>query len=80
MPPRPLRRRSLTALAALAGLALMGASSAAHAEREQRAVGSFDRIALRTIGELFIEQGTADTLRVEAEPKVLARLRTTVRD
>lgn len=77
MPPRSLCRRSLAALAALA---LIGASSAARAERELRPVDPFDRIALRTIGELFIEQTAADSLRVEAEPKVLARLRTTVRN
>jgi hypothetical protein len=74
---RPARRRFLQGLAAL-GLLPHGADArAAVVERE---LPPFDAIALRTVGDLVVEEGRPAPLRIEAEPHVLKRIVTRVVD
>ena len=75
------RRKQLVARVTVrVALALAVAASPSYAElaREPRPLGPIDHVALKTVGDLEIAQGTEESLVVEAEPKVLARIRTTV--
>ncbi|WP_066330935.1 GIN domain-containing protein [Azohydromonas lata] len=65
-------------LAGAAALWACGWQLAAAAQRSF-AVQGFDSVLWRGSGELFIEQGTQESLNVEAEPAVLARLQVGVR-
>jgi len=47
---------------------------------EIRPVVNFDRIVLRAVGELFVEPGEQESLRVEAEKHLMPQLSTEVRD
>lgn len=49
-------------------------------EGEMRDVKNFDQVSLRGVGELRIIQGDTESLRIDAEPKVLKRIETEVRD
>jgi hypothetical protein len=46
---------------------------------DERAMGGFDAVEWHAIGELVIEQRTAERVRVEAEPDVLPKILTEVR-
>ena len=75
----PTRRIALSALVGTAlGLKL---SRQAHAATttEQRPVANFDRIDWQALGELHIEQTGRERLTIEAEPAVLAKTITEVR-
>jgi hypothetical protein len=47
---------------------------------EVREVRDFQEVALEGVGTLVIEQGETESLTIEAEPKVLQRIETEVRD
>ena len=70
------------ALLGAAGLTAMAPAVGADAPRravvEARAVASFDRVAIDAPAELSITQGSAESLVVEAEARVLRLLRTRV--
>ena len=65
---------------AVGSMLLAGAVSAAPLARETRPIAAVTRIVLRAPGELSVTQGASDQLELEAEPRVLARLRTPVQD
>lgn len=48
--------------------------------REARPVSGFDRVILRGVGNLAIRQADKEALMVEAEPRVLRKLSSTVKD
>lgn len=48
--------------------------------RELREVEGFDRVRLRDFGELVIRQGERESLTVQADRELLAKVRTTVRN
>lgn len=75
-PPWLRRARGL----AVGGMLLVGTVSAAPLARETRPIADVTRIVLLAPGELSVTQGTSDQLELEAEPHVLARLRTPVQD
>jgi Putative auto-transporter adhesin, head GIN domain len=64
---------------AIAALAFPLGAHAADAIRENRDVSGFDRIVLRAVGDLQIEQGDGEALAVEAEPRLLPKIVTTVK-
>ena len=71
--PRPIRPAALTggsALVVAAFLSFAPAKSAMGAT-EMRTVADFDEVVLAAAGEVSIEQGSAETLDLEAEPAVL---------
>lgn len=75
----PTRRLALTTLVGAAlGLRLSPRAHAATAI-EQRPVANFDRIDWQAVGELHIEQTGRERLTIEAEPAVLAKVVTEVR-
>lgn len=79
--PRDLRRSCLVvAMATLAGVGLCNAVAGAPTKVEVRAVGSFQTVLWLAAGELTIEQTHRERLSVEAEPHVLAKLVTELRD
>lgn len=73
----PARRRFLQGLAALG---LMPQGLPAHATAVERELPPFDAIALRTVGDLVIEEGRHGPIRIEAEAHVLRRIVTRVTD
>ena len=60
--------------------AMTGFAVAAVPESEQRLVGDFTRVDLGGHGELTIVQGDTDTVTVEAEPRVMDKITTEVRN
>ena len=55
------------------------AAGAAEMAKETRVVSDFDRVVLRAVGDLTIEQGEEEKLVVEAEKNVLPKLASQVR-
>jgi len=50
----------------------------AHAATESRSVGNFDEVVFAVAADLTIEQGASESLTIDAEPAVLARITTDV--
>ena len=77
----PISRRMWLAgaLATLAAVAARREVHAAAVASEERTVGGFDAVLWDAAGELSIAQANRDRLTVEAEPAVLARIVTEVR-
>ncbi len=65
-------------LGSIALTAMAPAVGGSTTQREVRAVAPFDSVALDVPGELLITQGDAESLVVEAEPRLLPQLRTRV--
>ncbi|MEJ8847794.1 head GIN domain-containing protein [Variovorax rhizosphaerae] len=83
LPPAfPARRLSRTAALAAGCAAILAAtfSGQAQAETESRNVADFDEVVFSVAGEVRIEQGGRESLSIEAEPKVLRKITTEVRD
>ena len=78
-PPSPPWSRRACCLA-VGGILLAGAVGAAPVAHENRPISDVTRIVLRAPGELIVTQGANDQLELEAEQRVLARLRTQVLD
>ena len=78
----PISRRGwlIGALATIAGLGAWRQGHAATLASEERAVSGFDTVVWDATGELLIEQTNREHLTVEAEPAVLAKIITEVRD
>ena len=75
---RPLRAAALAAgSAAVLAAALAGPAQAA---TETRSVADFDQVVFAVAGEVSIEQGPSETLTLEAEPAVLRKITTEIRD
>ncbi|TMH32771.1 MAG: hypothetical protein E6H58_09595, partial [Betaproteobacteria bacterium] len=75
--------RRLWLTGALAGIVDLGVARASHAATlasEERLVAGFDSVIFDAAGELSIEQSSREHLRVEAEPAVLAKIITEVRE
>src|SRR5439155_21795227 len=66
-------------LAAALGCAMGRLAAAAPTAIEQRPVGDFDSVLWNAAGELHIEQASREALSIEAEPAVLAKIVTVVR-
>ena len=81
MASAPLSRRSwlADAMAALAGLVASSRGFAAQTTLESRAVSGFHSVLWDAAGELAIEQTNREHLSIEAEPAVLAKIVTEVR-
>lgn len=73
------RRIALTALIGTALSLEFGPRAHAATTTEQRPVSNFDRIDWQAVGELQIEQTGRERLAIEAEPAVLAKAITEVR-
>jgi hypothetical protein len=73
-------RRAVRVFAVAIATAAAGMAALANADlaRETRAVAGFDRILLRSVGDLVIDEGATESFTAEAERKVLANLRTRV--
>ncbi|VTU29183.1 hypothetical protein H4CHR_02353 [Variovorax sp. PBS-H4] len=52
----------------------------AQAATESRSVADFDQVVFAVAGEVSIEQGSGETLTLDAEPAVLRKITTEVRD
>lgn len=76
------KRVKRTLAAALFGVAAVftGGASAAGTSIETRDVSGFDRVVMRSVGELTIHQGTSEHLEIEAEPQLLPKIGSEVRD
>ncbi len=76
------KRAKRTFAAALFGVAAVFAGSASGADTttEARDVAGFDRVVMRSVGELTIHQGTSEHLEIEAEPQLLPKIGSEVRD
>jgi Putative auto-transporter adhesin, head GIN domain len=81
MASAPLSRRLwlADAMATLAGLAASSPGSGAQTTLESRAVSGFHSVLWDAAGELAIEQSNREHLSIEAEPAVLAKIVTEVR-
>lgn len=77
--PSSRRHWLMGSLAALAGIGNCGLGRTAQTAVEARAVSGFDRVLWEAVGELAIEQTQRERLTIEAEPAVLARIVTEVR-
>jgi len=77
-----VRRLSRGAALTAGCIAILGAtfSATARAETESRNVADFDEVVFSVAGEVSIEQGTRESLSIEAEPKVLRKITTEVRN
>ncbi|MEJ8853277.1 head GIN domain-containing protein [Variovorax robiniae] len=77
-----VRRLSRGATLAAGCIAILAATfcGTARAETESRNVADFDEVVFSVAGEVSIEQGTRESLSIEAEPKVLRKITTEVRD
>jgi hypothetical protein len=76
-------RRPRRALALAAGSAVVLAAALAEpaqAATETRSVADFDQVVFAVAGEVSIEQGPGETLTLEAEPAVLRKITTEIRD
>lgn len=56
------------------------AGGAAGAVLEARAVAGVERVVMRAVGELIVRQGETESLQVEAEPALLPKIASEVRD
>lgn len=77
--PRGALRASALAAGSAAVLAAALAEPAG-AATETRSVADFDQVVFAVAGEVSIEQGASETLALEAEPAVLRKITTEVRD
>lgn len=76
-----MRARYLTKATLLCALgALPAAGPAAEIGVEARPVAAFDKIVLRAVGELTLEQGDKEAVSVEAERRLLPKISTAVKD
>ena len=76
-------RGSFRAAAMAAGSAAVLAAALAEpaqAATETRSVADFDQVVFAVAGEVSIEQGPSETLTLEAEPAVLRKITTEIRD
>lgn len=76
-------RRALRASALAAGSAAVLAAALAEPARaatETRNVADFDQVVFAVAGEVSIQQGASETLTLEAEPAVLRKITTEIRD
>lgn len=81
--PGFLARWSLSASALAAGSAALIVatfSGPAQSTTETRSVADFDQVVISVPGEVRISQGPAETLTLEAEPAVLRKITTEIRD
>lgn len=78
-PARSRREWLADALGSVVGIGLFGAALAGATAVERRPVSGFQSLLWRAAGELLIEQTDRERLTVEAEPAVLARIVTEVR-
>lgn len=69
-----IARVALWVISGLAALAAASAASAAGMAREQRPVASVERVVLRAVGDLYVTQGPQESLVIEAEKPLLARI------
>lgn len=67
------------AIAAALIILVAGPASAGEMGRETRRVSGFDRVVLHSIGELVIDQGSSESLTLEAETSLLPKISTEVR-
>lgn len=76
------KRVQRTFAAALFGVAAVfaGSASGANTTTEARDVTGFDRVVMRAVGDLTIRQGTSEHLEIEAEPHLLPKIGSEVRD
>lgn len=76
------KRVQRTFAAALFGVAAVFAGSAGGADTstETRDVTGFDRVVMRAVGDLTIRQGASEHLEIEAEPHLLPKIGSEVRD
>ena len=79
---RKEKRSQRTLAAILFGVAAVFATSvgAADTQTEARNVAGFDRVVMRAVGELTINQGASEALEIEAEPQLLPKIGSEVRD
>ena len=54
-------------------------AAAVDVARESRSVAGFDRVELRAIGELVIDQGATESLVIEAEKSLVPKISTEVK-
>ncbi|MEJ8822023.1 head GIN domain-containing protein [Variovorax humicola] len=74
--PRPLR----ALVAGCAAVLAASLSGPAQAATETRSVADFDEVVFAVAGEVSIEQGPRESLTLDAEPAVLRKITTEVRD
>ena len=81
------RRRATKRTASVIPACLIGAlvtfaapAEAAGTAVEQRPVADIRRVVMRATGELIVRQGQRETLQVEAEPRLLPKIASEVRD
>jgi Putative auto-transporter adhesin, head GIN domain len=80
LPVRRSIRASALALGCAATVLAATLSQPAAAASESRSVAGFDRVLVAVPGEVEVQQGPHETLTLEAEPEVLGRITTEVRD
>jgi hypothetical protein len=78
-PARGSRRAAALVAGSAAALAAALAGPA-RAATETRSVADFDQVVFAVAGEVSIEQGASETLTLEAEPAVLRKITTEIRD
>jgi len=76
----PRAGRVLPACLLAALVALPGSGDAAGTATEQRAVAGVRRVVMRATGELIVREGPSERLVVEAEPQLLPKIASEVRD
>ena len=80
-----MRRRRTTPALGLLAILVFGATLCActvgsrYVVTEEREVEGFREVVFAAIGELMVEQGSTESLVIEAESNVLRRIRTEVR-
>jgi hypothetical protein len=79
-PARRAIRASALALGCAATVLAATLAQPAAAASENRSVAGFDQVLVAIPGDVDIEQGPHETLTLEAEPEVLGRITTEVRD
>jgi hypothetical protein len=75
---RALRASALATCSA--AVLAAGLAEPARAATETRSVADFDQVVFALAGEVSIEQGASETLTLEAEPAVLRKITTEIRD
>jgi putative autotransporter adhesin-like protein len=77
-----LRARKLfgaSAVAASCAAFVVALAGPAQAATESRSVADFDEVVVAVAGEVSVQQGSSETLVVEAEPAVLRKITTEIR-
>lgn len=74
----PRWRRRVVLAAGLSAVLVTAIRQPARAATESRSVAGFDEVVFAVAGDLTIEQGTSETLTLEAEPAVLPKITTDV--